>query len=115
MTLCTISHKEKIENGRKYERDEYTLGKHYTVVRSITRFEDGDIFKRIFVNISYEDRHDNYFPEIYYDDDILAEQKGEFKIQTTSYGSMSPDEIKKVIAGYQEAIEAVEILTQNFC
>ena len=115
MTLCTISHKEKIEDGKKYERDEYTLGKHYTVVRNITRFEDGDRLVRIHVNLSYEDRHMNYFPEIYYEDGIFGDEEPEFKIQTTSYGAMNPDEIKKIIAGYQEAIEAVEILTKNFC
>lgn len=115
MTICTISHKEKVSEGRKYERDEYALGKHYTVVRNITRYEDGDKRTRIYVDISYEDRHDNYIPEIYYEDDIFGEFKPEFKIQTTSYGSKDPDEIKKIIAGYQEAVEAVEILTKNFC
>ena len=115
MTLCTISHKEKVVDGKKYERDEFTLGTHYTVVRNITRFPDGDVLRRIQVDLSYEDRHNNYFPEIYYEDDFFGEYKPEFKIQTTAYGAMNPDEIKKVIAGYQEAIEAVEILTKNFC
>lgn len=115
MTLCTISHKEKIADGKKYERDEFTLGKHYTVVRNITRYEDGDVLKRICVNVSYEDKHNNYIPEIYYEDDIFGEYRPQFKIQTTSYGSMDPKEIQKVIAGYQEAMEAVEILTKNFC
>lgn len=115
MTLYTISHKEKIDGSKKYERDEYTLGSHYTVVRNITRFEDGDKLIRIHVDLSYEDRYNNYFPEIYYENDDLAGQNGEFKIQTTAYGTMNPDEIKKVIAGYQEAIEAVEILTKKFC
>ena len=115
MTLCTVNHKEKVEDGKKYERDEFTLGKHYTVVRNITRYEDGDKMVRICVNLSYEDRHNNYFPEIYYEDDIFGESKPEFKIQTTAYGAMNPDEIQKVIAGYQEAIEAVRILNMNFC
>ena len=115
MTLCNINHMEKVEDGKKYEADEYTLGKHYTVVRNITRYPDGDKLTRISVNLSYEDRHNNYFPEIYYEDDFFGEYKPEFKIQTTAYGAMNPKEIKKVIAGYQEAMEAVEILNKNFC
>lgn len=115
MTLCTINHMEKVENGKKYKRDKFTLGKHYTVVRNIIRYEDGYVLKRIRVELSYEDRHNNYFPEIYYEDGCFVEDKPEFKIQTTSYGAMNPEEIRKVIAGYQEAMEAVEILTKNFC
>ena len=115
MTLCTINHMEKVVDGKKYERDEFTLGKHYRVVRNITRYQDGDVLKRFRVETSYEDRYENYFPEIYYEDDIFGEYKPQFKIQTTSYGAMNPEEIKKVIAGYQEAMEAVEILTKNFC
>ena len=115
MTLCTIDHKEKVENGKKYERDEFTLGKHYTVVRNITRFENGERYIRFYVNLSFEDRHNNYFPEIYYEDGVFGEAKPEFKIQTAGYGAMNPEEIQKIIAGYQEAIEAVEILTKNFC
>lgn len=115
MTLCTINHMEKVVDGKKYERDEFTLGNHYTVVRNITRYPDGDVLRRIQVNLSYEDMHNNYFPEIYYEDDILADIKPEFKIQTRGYGAMNPDEIEKVIAGYKEAVEAVEILTKNFC
>lgn len=115
MTLCTISHKEKIVDGKKYERDEFTLGQHYSVVRNITRYPDGDKLTRISVELSYEDRHNNYFPEIYYEDDFFGEEKPRFEIQTTAYGAMNPEEIKKVIAGYQEALEAVEILTKNFC
>ena len=115
MTLCTINHKEKTVNGKKYEMDEFTLGTHYTVVRNIIRLEDGSRIVRICVNVSYEDKHENYIPEIYYQDDFYGEYKPEFKIQTTAYGTMNPDEIAKVITGYQEAMQAVEILTKNFC
>ena len=115
MTLCTINHLEKVENGVKYEKDEFTLGKHYKVERYISRYEDGDVRKRICVHLSLKDERDNYIPKIYYEDDFFGTSKPRFEIQTTAYGSMNPEEIKKVIAGYQEAIEAVEILTKNFC
>lgn len=115
MTLCTIDYKEKVEDGKKYERTEFTLGKHYRVIRNVTWFEDGTNYKRFWVSASYEDMRDNYIPEIHYFDGHLDSDKPEFKVQTSAYGAMGTEDIKKIIAGYQEAIEAVAILNKNFC
>lgn len=115
MTLMSYDHKMMDKDGKHYESTLFTLGAHYTVERYITRYENGNVYKRFSVNVSYDDRNENYIPEIYYWDDIFGEEKPRFEIQTTSYGALSPEEIKKVIAGYNEAVEAVEILTKNFC
>lgn len=37
-----------------------------------------------------------------------------FNIQTASFGALSPDDIRKLIAGYNEALEVVAILTKEF-
>lgn len=115
MTLMAIDYKEKTQDGNKYESTTFALGKYYMVRRFVTRFEDGSVYKRFCVEASYEDRHDNYIPEIYYDDGLFGDEKPRFEIQTVSYGAMSSKEIEKVIAGYTEAVEAVRILTMNFC
>ena len=115
MTLTSINYKSKEENGKTYTMTEYTLGSHYTVARYTTKYESGAFLIRIEVRADYKERRDNYLPEIYYHDDFFGESKPRFEIQTTSYGALSAEEIKKVIAGYNEALEAVEILTKNFC
>ena len=37
-----------------------------------------------------------------------------FEVQTTSYGALPVDEVKKVIDGLNDAIEVVDILTKAF-
>ena len=115
MKLMSYDYKTLDKDGKHYESTLFTLGAHYKVERYVTTYEDGSVYKRISVEVSYEDRHENYIPKIYYDDDFFGERKPRFTIETTSYGDMGVDEIAKVIAGYKEAVEAVEILTKNFC
>lgn len=55
-----------------------------------------------------------YLPDIYCrvnDDngDVLG-----FEIQTTSYGALLPEEIKKMIESLNEAVEVVETLEKHF-
>lgn len=114
MTLCSINFKTMDSEGKHFERTEFTLGEHYTVVRNITKYADGTVIKRYSVITPYEYRRSHYIPEIEYHDGFFDGEE-EFTIQTTAYGSMNAQEIKKVIAGYQEAVEAVEILNKNFC
>lgn len=54
-------------------------------------------------------------PEINYEDGLWTKEKSCFKIQTCAYGAMGVAEIEKVVAGYQEAMEVVKVLTMNFC
>lgn len=59
------------------------------------------------------DRQNRYLPEIYPRDDLEGHIFG-FDIQTTSYGALPADQIRKVIEGLEEAIKAAEILTKEF-
>lgn len=54
-----------------------------------------------------------YLPMIYCKDDLEGNVLG-FEIQTTSYGSLPIEEIKKMIANMEEAIATAEILTKEF-
>lgn len=112
MLLNHVDHKERESNGRHLERDTFTLGEHYRVTRFVTTYEDGEVIKNYSVSSD-----DEYMPEIYYDDcfGLVGRGKPAFKIQTCAYGAKSVDEIEKIIAGYQEAVEAVKVLTLNFC
>lgn len=112
--LKLAEHKMKIEDGKTYFADAWTLGNHYYVERFTTVYPDGSKWTRICVSTEYKDARENYIPDIYYQEDWYGEHDPKFEIQTSAYGSMNPEEIKKVIAGYQEAIEAVEILTKEF-
>lgn len=59
------------------------------------------------------DRSNRYHPEIYPRDDMEGNVIV-FDIQTTSYGALPADQIRKVIEGLEEAIKAAEILTKEF-
>ena len=54
-----------------------------------------------------------YLPEIYCRDNDDGGVCG-FEIQTTSYGAISAEETKKMIAALNEAVEIVNILTEKF-
>lgn len=107
MELYKFDHKEKTTENARYECTDYTLG-HYLVSHYIATYTDGDVRERFVIS-----GHSRYLPEIYFDDGCFGEKKS-FNIQTTSYGAMTVDKIKEVVAGYQRAIEAVEILTKEF-
>lgn len=56
---------------------------------------------------------DDYLPAIYARDDLQCNVTG-FEIQTTSYGALSAEETKKMVAALNEAVEVVEVLTAEF-
>lgn len=96
--------RSKESEGRKYEH--YTIGRYEI---DLTTYKSGNRYINTRV-----DREDNrYIPEIYCIDNLDGKIL-RFEIQTTSYGALNADEIKKVIAGYNEALEVVEILTKEF-
>lgn len=66
--------------------------------------------KVITITISPKTNTDIVIPDIHYDS-----IKAAFEIQTTSYGAVSKSTIKEMIAGYQIAVETVELLERNFC
>lgn len=112
MTLNQIEERTKEENGIKYTANIYTLGDNYRVERYRTTYADGNTNLIIYV---IPNREKKYIPEIYYRRNFFGTEKTFFEIQTTSYGALETEEIKKVIAGYQEALEAAEILNRRFC
>lgn len=86
--------------------------------RKVDRYEIGDyeVIARTYswgrrVEVSTVNR-ERYLPDIYCRTDG-GEIVG-FKVQTTSYGTLPVDEVKKVVDGLNEAIEVVEILTKAF-
>lgn len=109
------ANKEKImsafygTNGVICKRDEFELG-NYHVVRT-TRTTATNVITKDY-NV-WSDK--NYMPTIEYDEGWWKDEKPSFKIQTTAYGALDIETIKEVVNGYNEAIEAVEILTMNFC
>ena len=114
MELVKVDSKVKIslKDGTVREYNSFKLGKYEVEEYTVTTYEDGKSYKRVAVSKDWDER---YLPEINYCDDILGEKAPEFKIQTTAYGALKPEEIEKVVEGYKEALEAVEILTANFC
>ena len=113
MILNQVDYRTKEENGKKYTASEYILGDDlYEVVKYSTKYSDGTFYSRISVS---RNREHEYLPDIYFEDGVFGNNKKEFKIQTTAYGALAPDEILKVIDGYNTALEAVKILTKNFC
>lgn len=63
-------------------------------------------------------RYSKYLPDIY---DCIrsrcskdSESQWAFRIQTTAYGCQYPDEIEKVISGYQTALEAIRMVKEAF-
>ena len=110
MELKFIEHKEAQDERGNYKRDEYRIG-NYVVFREMSFYNTGSTFERIQV---IPNREVDYIPEIYYDYSLFGDVVRSFKIQTTSYGSLSPEDIQKVIAGYNEALEIVNILTEKF-
>lgn len=110
MELIKVSYKAMEAEGKKCEGTGYALGENYYVEKRVTTYADGQEYVRIYVN-----EYGEYTPKIYYEDDFYGKKMPRFEIQTCAYGALNPEEIKKVISGYQMAIEAVEILTKEFC
>ena len=113
MELKSIQVNEKAADGKLYRAEEFTLGERYEVEVYDTTYESGTAIRKIYVEAV--DRNDRYLPVIYYQTAIFGESEPRFKIQTTAYGAMDIEDIQKAIAGYQEAIEAVKVLTEAFC
>lgn len=113
MELIKVDERTRIdlESGRTCEAETYKIGR-YEVDHYVVTYEDGDGYERICVSGEWKAE---YLPDIQYEDGRWGEEKKCFKIQTTAYGALNPEEIKKVIAGYNEAMEVVAILTEKFC
>ena len=97
--------------GRHYTHEHYECGRYAVIKITSKEKEHGWVYTTFTVKTSDKD---NLLPTIYYNDCIDDTSKPKFTIQTSAYGDLEPDGIKKIIAGYNEAIEAVEALTEKF-
>lgn len=82
----------------------YEIGR-YTV--TVFTYESG------YRSISVRGDGTEYLPEIYSRDDYEGNVLG-FDVQTTSYGALCVDEIRKVVAGLEEATQVAKILSAEF-
>lgn len=55
----------------------------------------------------------NFLPDIYYLNSYITKNPA-FEIKTCAFGLLSPDNIRKVIKGYETAIEAQALLEKTF-
>lgn len=60
----------------------------------------------------------SYLPQIYDSIDCIKYRDSgldfAFEIQTTSYGSLEPEEINKVISGYHTALDTIKMVEEAF-
>lgn len=116
MELKMVEMRYKEESGKECTAELYTLGA-YEVDHYVTKYADGVVWDRVQVSfIDWKEADANYTPEImFYDGSRSWAGPRGFKIQTSAYGAKTPEEIQKVVAGYNYALEAVAILTDKFC
>lgn len=109
----------KISSGKSYDGTTYRKEvRPYEIsdymVNDITRiYENGTTDHSITISVEHNNK---YTPEIYtlYEENSLTKIK-EFKITTTSYGSLFLDEYKEFLKAQNDAMEVVEILTKKYC
>ena len=116
MTNEKIIELELIKNLKPIETKERRIENSYSTV-TVYEFEGYEIVDERrcyngeeelrYISISIKDWNNRYLPEIRYNN--WGEEK-EFKIQTTSYGSLKPEEIKEVIKGYETAMYVVAVI-----
>lgn len=104
MKMKLLKEKSKVVNDKELKFEVYEVGKYMVVVH----YTDGKM--RDIETI--ETDGDRYLPEINFSCSI--EMAKTFRISTTSYGNLKAEEIKKVVEGYEHALEVVEVLTEKF-
>lgn len=113
MELVKVSDKTKIDisTGSVYETTFYELGGYEVEHRVKTR--DGEVVRdRVIVERDWTRK---YLPQIDFDENYYGTGHRVFTARTMGFGELDADEIREAIAGMQEALEAVEILTKQFC
>ena len=102
--LNPITTKER-RHENSYSIANFYEFKGYEIIDEKTCYNGGEEIHHI--SVSLKDRNDKYLPSISYSN--WSEEK-EFTIETTSYGSLKPEEIKEVIKGYETAMYVVAVL-----
>lgn len=115
MKLEYIETKEKTtEKGDHYIRKIYAI-EGYTITVDDVTYNDGRTYHDVSITAPWRNMTERtYIPEIYYHDGFMGSEAPCIQIQTTSYGSMEPEEFKRFVAAQQKALEIAEILTEEF-
>lgn len=106
MKLDLTAHTVKYTKDGILQRDEYKIG-NYTVARTSI----SDEYVIINVTRNYKMR---YLPDIIYFDEPFGNEHAEFKVQTTAYGAVTPNEVPQIIEGFEEAMEVAKVLNKRF-
>ena len=101
-----VEDKFSIASANKRKVEVYEIGSYST---KVVTYPDHSLYITVRKEVGRE-----YLPDIYCrhndnDGSVLG-----FEIQTTSYGAISGEETKKMIAALNEAIEVVETLEKHF-
>lgn len=115
MNVTKYDYSRKEENGNVYEATFYRLDADYLLAVYKKTYASGKITERCEIGFDdYNRATENYLPMIYSKSHFGVEKIIGFGIATTSHGTLNPDEIKKVIDGYNRAIEIVQVLNCFF-
>lgn len=97
---------------REHEAELYDMENGYFVTK-----EPCSWIRRGFRFMFNADRN-SYLPDIYDNINSLSYKEEQlyfsFSIQTVSYGALPPEEIRKVISGYQTAIDTIKTVEEFF-
>lgn len=97
---------------KKNGREVYDMENGYMLVK-----EDCPCIKRGF-RLEIWIKKDDFLPDISDYVDSLSNSEAtkefDFHIQTTSYGSLPPEEIEKVIQGFRIALDTIEQIKRKF-
>lgn len=106
--LIVVNHKVVEEIGSKIHLYTCRVGR-YIIERDVIEFDNGSTRERLDIYAN-----DDFLPSINFNRRRNGENVHEFTIDTVAYGSLTPDELKKVIDGYNHALEVVEVLNNEF-
>ena len=102
----------KALDNKTVEIENYTCGDYMVNVYTTVYSDDGTTYRTIRVGSVKE-----YAPSIFHNEGISIDgtvAREYFEIQTTAYGAKEVDEIERIIAGYQQAVAVVTLLTAKF-
>ena len=102
-----ISERTGIVHGTDVIKREYVVDDCYNIHREIF----GENIEYFSIKVL---KRNEYIPQLYVEEDVMEDLIYGFAIQTTSYGSLEKVEIRKMIKGYQYALDVVELLEKEF-
>ena len=110
MKLEFIGEKEKVTDGCRFVRRDYSIG-GYAVAVIDTLYSNGTSRREV---DCWPLNRVSYLPEIYHRRGSWLDGPACFEIQTTTYGPLGVGEFKKFLEAQQAALEVVEVLNREF-